>query len=146
MTTLDDGARDDGRTATLVARLVALVDGLTYASEGDYPFAVVTQRDPDPSAPLDAALLRRALGLAPTTPIELRPVDALLARHTHATDPLDARAQALRPRYEALAACLAASLHDVTGVRAGRTQVRTWLLGRDDAGRLVGVETLAIET
>ena len=142
----DDGARDDDRTAALVARLAAAVAGLTYASEGDHPFAVVTLPDPAPGAPLDAALLRRALGLAPDVPVTLHPVDELLARHTTRSDPHDVRAQAIRPRYEALAALVGTALRDATGVRAGRTQVRTWLIGRGGAGALVGVETLAIET
>lgn len=135
-----------GDATTLAGRLASLVTGLTYTSESDRPFVVVQYADPDPRAPLDAALLRRALGLPADARLELRSVDDMLARHTHRTDPSDVETQRLRPRYEALQAFLERSLRDATGVRTGRTEVRCWLLGRDGTGRLLGVETVAIET
>lgn len=139
-------ASRDGDTATLAGRLASLVMGLTYTSESDRPFVVVDVADPAPDAPLDAAHLAHALGLAPGTPVELRTVDAMLARHTHRTDPHDVATQRLRPRYEALQRFLEETLHEATGVRAGRVEVRCWLVGRDGRGRLLGVETVAIET
>ncbi|MCU0625826.1 MAG: nuclease A inhibitor family protein, partial [Gemmatimonadaceae bacterium] len=60
--------------------LAALVDGLTYASESDRPFEPVMLDDPDPRAPLDAALLARVLGIDAAGSLELRTVDEMLAR------------------------------------------------------------------
>jgi hypothetical protein len=131
---------------TLTGQLASLVAGLTYTSESDRPFAVVDVADPAPDAPLDAATLARALGIDAATPVELRTIDAMLARHTHRTDPYDVATQRVRPRYEALQAFLETTLREATGVRAGRVEVRCWLVGRDGRGRLLGVQTVAIET
>lgn len=140
------GAVHHDGTAALAARLDALVAGLTYTSESDRPFVVVQLADPAPDAPLDHATLARALDLPPDAPLELRTVDEMLARHTHRTDPYDVETQRLRPRYEALQTFLEHELREATGVRAERVEVRCWLIGRDGRGRLLGVETVAIET
>lgn len=132
--------------AALRAQLEAASDGLTYTSESDRPFEVVTVADPDPAAPLDAAYLQRVLPGGRGAPIELRTIDDVLARHTHRTDPYDVETQRIRPRYEALQALLERALVTPVAARVGRVEVRVWLLGRVAGAGLVGLVTTAIET
>lgn len=131
----------------MVRELQQLADGLVYSSEGDHPFEVVRFPDQDPAAPLSEDRLRAIVGVAPSVGARTVTVERALARHTTLVDPLDDRAQALRPRYDALRTFLEHRLRDAVAFRAGASPViDVWMLGRTPGGELLGVHTLAIET
>ena len=136
----------------LQEQLEAAAAGLVYSSEGDYPFEYVAVELPgevDGSAVSLARLLVPEYGQAGDR-VEERTLDRFLARHIETSDPYDAGAQAVRPRYEALRETLRRSLADLRVLRvirlADRAVVRCFVVGRDQGGRLVGLATSAIET
>ena len=136
----------------LRARLEAAASGLVYSSEGDHPFAYVAVDPPEGGDPSPQSLARALVpgyGEAGDR-VEERTLDRFLARHIETSDPYDARAQAVRPRYEALKETLRRSLSDVRVLRvtltADRAVVRCFVVGRNPAGRIVGLATSAIET
>jgi hypothetical protein len=101
------------------------------------------------NAPLTAAVVARLAGAPADARIEERSLDAFLARHRTRVDPADVQSQALRPRYDALAAELRATLSDLRVVRIGvpgQAEVRCFLVGRDARGAVSGLATSAIET
>lgn len=131
----------------LVRELQQLSAGLVYSSEGDHPFEVVRFADHDPGAPLTEERLRTIVGVAPPVRARTISVERALARHTTLVDPLDGRAQALRPRYAQLQEFLERRLTDTVAFRAGTSPViDVWMLGRTAAGELLGIHTIAIET
>lgn len=132
--------------ADLLAALTAAAAGLTFGSEADEPFAAVLLPGAGEGWPYDAAVLAARLGLPPGTPAETRAAEDLLARHTDTSDPHDAAAQRLRPRYEAMLSLLHASLRDLRAIRLGRVRVRCWIVGADGRGNLAGYVTTAVET
>ncbi|HYW31455.1 MAG TPA: nuclease A inhibitor family protein [Gemmatimonas sp.] len=136
----------DHRDAVL-RELEALADGLVYSSEGDHPFVVVHLADGAPGTPLSDERLRRLLGLADATVMHRVTIDRILGRHTVLTQPTDERAQAVRPRYEAMQRYLESSLRNIVAVRTGESPaIDVWLLGHTGDGELVGYHTRAIET
>lgn len=145
----DDSISPDARR-----RLEEAAAGLVYSSEGDAPFAYVELAPPGAlgaGVPLTPAVVARLAGAPAGARIEERTLDAFLARHRGRVDPADARALALRPRYDALAAALRDTL--VGGVPIvlrvvvpGRAEVRCYLVGRDARGAVVGLATTAVET
>lgn len=132
--------------AALRDRLHQAVAGLVYSSEADAPFELFFLADDRPEEPLTASRFAARLGLDGSTPVDERDLDDFLARHTERSDPWDARAQAIRPRYEQLAATLTVSLRDVRVFRVGRYEVRCYVVGRDARGNVAGLVTTAIET
>jgi len=132
--------------AALRNRLVQAVAGLVYSSEADAPFEPFFLADDRPGEPLTASRFAALLGLTGDVPVGERDLDDFLARHTERSDPWDARAQAVRPRYEQLAATLEASLRDVRVFRVGRYEVRCYVVGHDARGNVAGLVTTAIET
>lgn len=130
---------------SVLSALAEASAGLLYSSESDRSFEPVVLADPSPDRALDETYLREVLHLPPDIRCELRTIDAVLARHTHLTDPYDVRTQQVRPRYEAVQAIFERQLTDAVAVRVGAVEVRVWLLGRE-AGGLVGLVTTAIET
>ncbi|HWJ23768.1 MAG TPA: nuclease A inhibitor family protein [Gemmatimonadaceae bacterium] len=145
-----DAARGDATSGDTRARLERAVAGLVYSSEGDAPFTYVELAPPGAVAePVSPALVARLAGAPAGSRLEERTLDAFLARHRGRVDPADAAAQALRPRYDALAAVLRETLADPRAVRVvvpGRAEVRCYVVGRDARGAIAGLATTAIET
>ena len=130
------------------AALEAAADGLVYSSESDRPFEYVelAAAAPPHLGPLTAERLAALLGAAPGTRIEERSLDRFLARHIETSDPYDAEAQRVRPRYEALRDVLRGSLADVRVFRVGEVEVRCYVVGWTPEGSLAGLVTTAVET
>jgi len=128
-------------------RLETAAEGLVYSSEGDHPFHYLElglAADGWPPSPAAFAEMVAARRGEQVEEIELH---EFLARHVERVDPLDSAAQALRPRYDALRHTLRRELEDLRVFRVGQVRVRCYALGVDPAtGRVVGLETLAIET
>lgn len=120
------------------------VEGLTYSSESDRPMEPFELAGGAGGWPFGAEELARRLGRA-GAPVEERSLYQFLARHIELTDPYDTRAQAERPRYEALRALLG-RLRDPRVYRIGKIEIDCYALGDDGAGNLVGVHTVSVET
>lgn len=132
--------------ASLPDRIEAAVEELVYSSEGDAPFMLVHWIGAGHDGVPDASTIAQLAGASEGELVEERALDEFLARHTERSDAYDTRAQAIRPRYEALEALLRTEVRDARFVRVGRQTVRCLVVGRDDADDLVGVETVAVET
>jgi hypothetical protein len=119
--------------------------GLVYSSESDYPFEPFAAAKPN-EWPMPPRAFARSVGEADAVPATERSLGDFLARHIETSDPYDTRAQAIRPRYEALKGELETRLRDVRVYRVGIVRIRCYVVGLDDAGTLSGLRTTAVET
>ena len=131
--------------ALLRERLEAEIDGLVYSSESDRPFAFFLLPGAGDRPPGVNEFARR-VGADARAPREERGLDDFFARHTDTSDPWDAEAQRIRPRYEALRETLRNALRWTTVYRIGRIEVDCYVVGGDGRGNLAGVRTVAVET
>jgi len=130
----------------LKADLERACSDLVYSSESDRPFEFFSVRIP-PGGKIDSAEdFRSLLGIDKAVRVEIREVGDFLARHTGTSDPHDAGAQAIRPRYERLQALLEERLSCVRAFRVGKIEIDCYIAGEDGQGRLAGLKTVAIET
>jgi len=127
-------------------RLETAAEGLTYTSESDRPFEPFALPGGGAGWPYGVEEFARRIGAPAGAPLEERSLYQFFAPHIERTDPADAQTQALRPRYEALRALLAAALRDVRVFRVGRVEIDCYAVGDDGAGNLVGLHTVAVET
>lgn len=125
--------------------LEAASAGLVYTSEADRPFTFFFLPGGGDEPPGPAAFAR-LLGEAQGVVAEERSLDDFLARHAETSDPWDAAAQRIRPRYEALRELVRTRLRGATVYRLGRIEVRCYVVGGDGKGNLAGLGTVAIET
>lgn len=126
-------------------RLEREIDGLTYTSESDRPFAFFHLPGAGDRPPgVDA--FARLVGADARAPRDERDLDDFFARHTDTSDPWDDEAQRIRPRYEALRETLRHALRWTTVYRIGRIEVECYVVGGDGRGNLAGVRTVAVET
>ncbi|HEX2209014.1 MAG TPA: nuclease A inhibitor family protein [Longimicrobium sp.] len=124
-------------------RLEKASEGLTYTSESDRPFEFFFLPGGGDAPPGEEAF-GRLIGAAGA--VEERDLDDFFMRHAETSDPYDAEAQRIRPRYEALRELLRTSLRGTTVYRTGRVEVQCYVIGGDGRGNLAGVRTVAIET
>src|SRR4051812_45130664 len=127
-------------------RLRAASAGLLFSTESDRPFEFIRLGVSDPVASLTpvrvAEIVRRSGEKATEWPLV-----RFLARHIERTDPADARARAMIPRYEDLETALTAALGTVRVFRIGKVEVLILALGNDpETGELAGLSTIAVET
>lgn len=119
--------------------------GLTYTSESDRPFEFFFLPGAGDRPPgVDA--FARLVGAPADAPCEERDLDDFFARHAETSDPYDAEAQRIRPRYEALRETLRGALRWTTVYRIGRVEVQCYVVGGDGRGNLAGLRTVAVET
>ena len=126
-------------------RITRAAEGLLYTSESDRPFQfffLPGGGDAPPGGAAFAALLGEPEGMR----VEERALDDFFARHLETSDPYDHRAQAERPRYEALKEALRSGLRGTTVYRMGKIEVFCYVVGGDGRGNLAGVRTVAVET
>jgi hypothetical protein len=129
----------------LRARLETAAEGLTYGSESDRPFHFFFLPGAGDRPP-GADAFAQSIGAEAGAPREERDLDDFFARHTETSDPHDAEAQRIRPRYEALREMLRNELRWTTVYRVGRIEVRSYVVGGDGRGNLAGLQTVAVET
>ena len=126
-------------------RLEREAEGLTYTSESDRPFEFFFLPGAGDRPPGAEAFARLA-GAPESAPVEERDLDDFFMRHAETSDPYDAEAQRIRPRYEALRETLRHELRWTTVYRIGRIEVQCYVVGGDGHGNLAGVRTVAVET
>ncbi len=122
--------------------------GLVYSSESDRPFEFVDfpRVALAPGVALTVERFAQLAGVAAGERVEERDLERFFARHIETSDPYDAEAQRVRPRYEALKATLQTALTGTRVFRVGRVDVRCYVVGRAPDGSLCGLVTTAIET
>lgn len=131
--------------SALRERLETEAEGLLYTSESDRPFEFFILPGAG-NQPPGAEAFAQLVGAAPGAPAEERDLDEFFLRHTETSDPLDAEAQRIRPRYERLRETLRNELRWTTVYRIGRIEVQCWVVGGDGRGNLTGLRTVAVET
>jgi hypothetical protein len=127
-------------------QLESAAEGLVYSSESDRPFTVFFRAAAELPADLTARSFATLVGAAPGAPAEEWTLDRFLANHIEYVEPVDRLAWERLPRYDALKRLLLRELRNVRVFRVGEVQVRCFAVGRDGAGNLVGLETVAVET
>lgn len=126
-------------------RLEREAEGLTYSSESDRPFAFFFLAGAGDRPPGIEAFAR-LVGAEAGAPLEERDLDEFFLRHAETSDPYDAQAQRIRPRYERLRETLRNELRWTTVYRIGRIEVQCYVIGGDGRGNLAGLRTVAVET
>lgn len=133
-------------TESVRMRLETASAGLLFSTESDRPFAFVRLASRVPVGSLTPSAVATLVG-APGAKAGEWPLERFLARHVARVDPLDVRARALIPRYEALDQALSGALGEVRVFRVGEVEIRVLALGNEpETGELVGLETVAVET
>lgn len=137
---------EPNETAELRRRLEQAAEGLVYSSESDRPFEYVIFPRISITPVLTWDRFAEVIGAPLGTATGERSLDEFFARHIERSDPYDERAQAIRPRYEALRSTLRDRLRDARVFRVGTIEVRCYVVGWDEHANLVGLATTAIET
>ena len=133
-------------SSELRGEVVTAAEGLVYTSESDRPFEWFELAGAAAGWPYGAGEFARRVGAAAGAPVEERTLDRFFKPHIETVDPLDTRAQEIRPRYEALKKLLATRLGEVRVFRIGRIEIDCYVVGDDGRGNLAGVRTVAVET
>jgi hypothetical protein len=133
-------------SSELRGEVMAAAEGLVYTSESDRPFEWFELPGAAAGWPYGADEFARRAGAAAGAPVEERTLDRFFKPHIETVDPLDIRAQEIRPRYEALKKLLATRLGEVRVFRIGRIEIDCYVVGDDGHGNLAGVRTVAVET
>lgn len=119
--------------------------GLVYSSESDRPFEFFSLPFKGGRGP-SVEEFRALLAVDASTRVEVRSLARFFRHHTETIDPYDMRAQAIRPRYEALIKVLSDRLIDVQVYRVGKITINCYILGHDGDANLAGLRTVAVET
>jgi hypothetical protein len=130
----------------LVGLLEEASRGLVYSSESDRPFHVFALPAQALPAELTARRFAALVGADDGDPVEEWTLDRFFLPHIECVEPVDRLAWERLPRYDALKRLLVSRLADVRVFRVGQVQIRCFAVGRDAAGNLIGLETVAIET
>ena len=126
-------------------RLEREAEGLLYGSESDRPFEFFSLPGAGDRPP-GVEAFSRLVGAEPGAPLEERDLDEFFLRHAETSDPHDAEAQRVRPRYGRLRETLRNELRWTTVYRIGRIEVQCYVVGGDGRGNLAGLRTVAVET
>ena len=127
--------------AQLDAGLTALVQGMTYMSESDYPLLPFDYTGAGAPTVTKLRTLAGATGSA-----ESRSFAAFFDHATTVFDPGDPAAVEYANRYQALRTYLEANLTNRIIYRFGSVQISVFIVGLDACGNLVGLKTTSIET
>lgn len=113
--------------------------GVLYTSESDFPVELKALSGSDKKGPVEATELLQALGLAPTTAVDLTwsPAKFFVGLQNSGMAP---------EHVQLLQQALASQAAQWRVLRVGKVQVHLWLLGRTACGALVGLKTTLIET
>ncbi len=133
-------------TDQIIQSIEQAAGNLVYSSESDRPFKPFFLEGGGDGWPYAASEFARRMNLADNAVLEERTLHDFFSRHIENTDPYDVETQRIRPRYEALRDLLDSELSSAKVFRAGKIEIRCWIVGADSSGNLAGLETIAIET
>lgn len=129
-------------TPSLLSRLQAVTDGLTYPSESDEPVLPFVR----PGAKGDEADLRKQAGVDAGTSCETPSPAAFFQRITNVGEAHDAGEKARMQRFRDLEALLKKELTDVRVYVFGDVERDIVIAGRTPEGDLAGITTKSVET
>ncbi len=127
--------------AALDSDVTALVQGMTYMSESDYPLVPFDYTGAGAPSIAKIRTLAGATGAGVS-----RSFAAFFDHATTVFDPGDPAAVAYAARYQALRTYLEANLTSRAVYRFGAVQIKVFIVGLDACGNLVGLSTVSIET
>ncbi|MGK7935180.1 MAG: nuclease A inhibitor family protein [Xenococcaceae cyanobacterium] len=125
----------------LMIQLSQAVEGLLWLSESDYPWETVYIENVD-------RIETKLLELTPSnsvTKIEIRELDNFFKRVTQAKDEDEEELQESR-RYQALVDLLKTHLRDIKVYRVGECEIKVYILGKTELGKVAGLSTMVVET
>lgn len=125
----------------LMIQLSQAVEGLLWLSESDYPWETVYIENVD-------NIETKLLELTPSnsaTKIEIRELDNFFKRVTQAKDEDEEELQESR-RYQALVDLLKTHLRDIKVYRVGECEIKVYILGKTELGKVAGLSTMVVET
>jgi hypothetical protein len=129
--------------AQLLSEIGEAVDGLTFMSESDHPFEVLHWVG---LAEISHEYLRNLSGFPADAPVEVISVDDLFRVASSEAEWKSAAERAAAKRYQALVRLLKENLNDLKVYRIGAINIAVYVVGRQVAGRWIGVSTRLIET
>lgn len=124
-------------------RLATACDGLIYVSETDAAVQPVVASKPGDDL---QAVAKADAEMSPDAKPEQISLDRFFERLVRIEDWFGRREIARAERFKSLAELLDSELSDLRAYRVGEVNVRYYVVGRDAAGRLVGIKTAAVET
>ncbi len=130
------------KSSALETALAKACEGLIYISETDSPVTVYRgPKLPEISAPTISSYIAKG-GLS----IEKVSIERFFSRLTAEKDWHGARERERAKKFLDLQKLIEEYLDDVTVFRVGRINIRIYVIGLDDKGRVLGVTMDAIET
>ncbi|NJR39131.1 MAG: nuclease [Leptolyngbyaceae cyanobacterium CSU_1_4] len=127
-----------------VASLKAIVEGLTWMSESDYPFEVVLL--PDRAEPLTTDELLQRTGHDAETVVEEISIENFFAP---AIQPQDWHEEADKQRlqhFQTLLQWIEQHLSSIKVYRVGSIAIDVYILGKTESGNWISLSTKVIET
>ncbi len=130
----------------LMNLLLSAIAGLSWMSEADYPFSVVTWKDETQTSLTPQRLLLLTQHGA-TTPVTVEDFDQFFAPALQEQDWYGEEEKAIVQKYHHLVDLLKQHLKQPTVYRVGETEVDIYILGETKTqGGIAGVATRAVET
>ncbi len=126
----------------LINRLSKATEGLLWLSESDYPFESVCIENVDN---IKSKLLELT-NCNSKTNIEVQELDEFFSRVTEEKDWYNSEEMAECKRYQALVNLLKTYLSDLKVYRVGSCEVKVYILGKTESGKIVGLSTISVET
>ena len=120
-------------------RLEELTEGLLYMSETDAPleFYQLDSAAARQWPPAAVAQFLELIGEDPGEPIQAIPPEQFFEELRQGNDP---------DQVQALQTAFSEELEELRCYRVGEVEIQIYLLGRDRPGRVVGLNTLSVET
>jgi hypothetical protein len=122
-------------------RFDQLAEGLLFMSETDAPLTYyeLSAEKSQQWPPSTGGQFLQLIGEDPATPVEkLAPEKFFRDLHPGNEDREDQMA--------AFQKAMTGELRNLEGFRVGEIQIKIYVLGKDDSGRVVGLQTLSVET
>lgn len=121
-------------------RFNQLAEGLLFMSETDAP---LTYYELDPEKPQQwppptPGQFLQLIGEDPAAPVEELPPEKFFRDLRPGNEGRDDQVAGLRSAME--------ELKNLEGFRVGEIQIKIFVLGKDDSGKVVGLQTLSVET
>jgi Nuclease A inhibitor-like protein len=121
--------------------LEKLTEGLLYMSETDAPLKYL-ELDEEAARqwpPQTAAQFLEMIGEEPNTPLRESPPEKFFEELLGGNDESEDQVKALRKAF-------VDDLENVRLYRVGEIEIEIYLLGKDDSGKVCGLQTLSVET
>jgi hypothetical protein len=118
-----------------------LAEGLLFMSETDAPLTYF-ELDPERShqwPPSTAGQFLQLIGEDPAVPVENIAPEKFFRDLRPGNEDHENQVAALRR-------AMTEELKNLCGFRVGKIQIKIFVLGKDDSGKVVGVQTLSVET